>query len=387
MERLADALSNRRAAVADFKVPDLSLDMQPTLDSLERSFMSAEATQQESSSLLLWQLALVGITACWGANFAVTSYALDALGGGVEGGLFVASRFVSAAVVLLPFLASASSAGAVMAGVQVGGLCALGYAAQAASLGMGTAPGTAAFICSLQSVVVALMSARATGGVAAHTWLAVALSVAGVGCLELPSVLADASAPAAAAAPCLGDLVAFGQPLGFGLSYIVLGQAMEEHPDDELPLAALQCAVIAAAAVGAACVGGHTLPTELPWGALLPDPASAAAAGVPSASWGVPLAIAYTGVVSTALTIWLTAKVFKRLPPTDASLILASEPLWATLFAAVLLGEQFGPASAVGGALILSALACNEGLLDGALPEQLRASSSSTSPSCSRDGA
>ena len=71
----------------------------------------AAATTSPSEGVLPWQLALLGITACWGANFAVTDYPLAAVGGGAtEGSLFIASRFVSAAVVLTPFLASASGA-------------------------------------------------------------------------------------------------------------------------------------------------------------------------------------------------------------------------------------------------------------------------------------
>ena len=334
-----------------------------------------EAEAETGEDLLPWQLTLLGVTACWGANFAVTKYALNALGGTpADGELFVASRFVVAAVMLVPFLASASSTAAVVAGAQVGGLCAFGYASQAMALGMGASPGTTAFICSLQSVVVALMAARASG-VKPQTWLAVALSVAGVGCLELPSVLSSGAAEAGAAAvaaagpmPCVGDLLAFGQPVGFGLSYVVLEQAMEAHPEDELPLSALQCLVIAAAALGAASVGMHSLPWDLPWDHLMP---SAATAVVPSAPWGVPLAIAYTGVISTALTIWITAKVFKRLPSTDASIILASEPLWATGFAAMLLREPLTPSIAVGGVLILAALAANEGALDALLPDAM----------------
>jgi drug/metabolite transporter (DMT)-like permease len=215
----------------------------------------------------------------------------------------------------------------------------------------------------MAGVVVALMAARASG-VAPRTWLAVALSVAGVGCLELPGVLGDA-----ALSPCLGDLVAFGQPLGFGLSYVVLEKAMAEYPQDELPLAALQCAVIAAAAVCAASVGAHELPWQLPWAHMLPGAAESAAVGAAAGGhpWGVPMAIAYTGIISTALTIWLTAKVFKKLPSTDASIILASEPLWATGFAALLLHEPLVPSTAVGGMFILGALAANEGACDAVL--------------------
>ena len=269
--------------------------------------------------------------------------------------------------VLVPFLASASTAASVVAGVQVGALCAFGYATQAASLALGTCPGTAAFICSLQSVVVALTSAwlaqrdGSDKGVAPQTWAAVALSVAGVGCLELPS---------ASGSLCLGDVLALGQPIGFGLSYVVLEDAMARFPDDELPLAALQCAVVAMAAVATAAAGAHAAPWDLPWDHMLPAalPAVGPDAAATAAAWGVPLAIAYTGVISTALTIWLTAKVFKRLPSTDASIILASEPLWATAFAAALLHEPFGAMSCAGGALILGALACNQGAFDAMVP-------------------
>merc|ERR1719472_184805 len=103
---------------------------------------------------------------------------------------------------------------------------------------------------------------------------------------------------------------------------------------------------------------------------MLPDAGSAAQH--PSAAWGVPAAIAYTGILSTALTIWLTAKIFKKLPSTDASIILATEPLWATGFAAILLHESLVPSSAVGGVLILSALAANEGACDGLLAADRR---------------
>ena len=57
---------------------------------------------------------------------------MDALGGSpLDGELFIASRFVVAAIATLPFLASASSGAAVLAGAQVGGLCVVGYATQA----------------------------------------------------------------------------------------------------------------------------------------------------------------------------------------------------------------------------------------------------------------
>ena len=361
------------------------------LEELQSQSARLGGDEEQQEALWPWRAAMLAITACWGANFAVTSYAMDALGGdATDGALFVAARFLVGAGALLPFLASAGSTAVCVAGAQVGALCAAGYAAQAVALALGTEAGTAAFICSLQSVVVALMASRKTGGVAAQTWLAVALSVAGVGCLELlhdPTTAAAAAesvaeAGAGSGGSLLGDLIALGQPLGFGLSYVVLEDAMAKHPEDELPLAALQCAVIAIAAVGAAAVGAHAVPWDLHWEHLLPAApvadvggggAMGAAGGGAAGGWGVPLAIAYTGLISTSLTIWLQAKVFKRLPSTDASIILSSEPLWAVVVAAMLLHAEVGVNTVVGGALILSALACNEGLFNGQLEALLEA--------------
>jgi len=100
-----------------------------------------------------------------GANFATTKFALDTLQASVDGGgaLFVAARFLVGAAALVPFLFSASSGPAVWAGVRVGALCALGYGSQSAALAMGASAGTAAFICSLQSVVVAVIASRTAG--------------------------------------------------------------------------------------------------------------------------------------------------------------------------------------------------------------------------------
>ena len=105
-------------------------------------------------------------------------------------------------------------------------------------------------MCTLQAVVVAVAAGR-KGPVPARTWLAVAIAVIGIGCLELlPSVLAGGSN-----VPykfCIGDIAALGQPIGFGLSYVVLEEVMQEYPEDELAISALQCVVIAAASLAAA---------------------------------------------------------------------------------------------------------------------------------------
>ena len=121
---------------------------------------------------------------------------------------------------------------------------------------------------------------------------------------------------------------------------MLLEKALADHPEDELPLAALQVfalllslstlassshltsplllaasqvltTALAALAAASAATGG--LPWDLPWGELLPHaPAMAGASAGAGAEWAVPAALAYTGTITTALTIWLQMVVFAR---------------------------------------------------------------------------
>ena len=53
------------------------------------------------------------------------------------------------------------------------------------------------------------------------------------------------------------------------------------------------------------------------------------------------------------------------LPATDSSVIVATEPLWAAGFAALLLGEVLPPAAQLGGGLILLGCLANTVLPEG----------------------
>ena len=66
-------------------------------------------------------------------------------------------------------------------------------------------------------------------------------------------------------------------------------------------------------------------------------------------------AVAYLGVVTTALTTWLQAVGQRTVPGPQASLLYTMEPVWASLFAWLIAGESFGPTGWAGAALILAA--------------------------------
>ena len=71
--------------------------------------------------------------------------------------------------------------------------------------------------------------------------------------------------------------------------------------------------------------------------------------------WKVIAAIAWTGIVTTALTAYGENYSMKSLSASESTIIYSTEPLWGTAFAAVALGETVGINTAVGAALIMCA--------------------------------
>jgi len=68
-----------------------------------------------------------------------------------------------------------------------------------------------------------------------------------------------------------------------------------------------------------------------------------------------PSEMLYLGLVATALTSVLQAFGQSKIPPEDAALIYALDPVWGAGFAYLLLGEQLGPEGFVGAGLITAA--------------------------------
>ena len=302
----------------------------------------------EEEDSLAWKGAMLFVTVAWATNFAVTAYACadisesTSLGASEAAAVFVVLRFAAAALSTLPWLVASSSKEAAVAGAKVGALYAVGYGAQAAALAHGFPAANAAFVCSLQCVAVALL---AKGQTPPRTIVGLVLAISGVACLELLGANGGAFDP-------VGLALALGQPLAFGASYVELERATRDHPDDALAMTALQCLAIFGAGVGAlATMEGFD-------GALSDVLATLQHLDAPLAA-----SVAWTGVISTSFTIWLCTEAFKHLPSVDASLILTSEPLWAALVAAALLGERFSAGDALGGLLIVLAVAVNDELI------------------------
>jgi len=225
----------------------------------------------------------------------------------------------------------------VVGGLECGCWLALGYIAQALALQDAQA-GVVAFIASLQVVFVPLVLTAFGQPATQRLVAAAALAVSGVALLELG---AGSSADSSTSA----QLLALLQPVGFGTSYLRIEALMRRYPDRALQLSALQLisnALISLLWLGVAMVafGEHV---ELQ---ALRQPA-------------VSAGLLWTSLVSTALTVLLQTRALARLPATDSSVIVSTEPLWAALFAALLLGESLDATEMAGGGLILAGCLAN----------------------------
>jgi hypothetical protein len=69
----------------------------------------------------------------------------------------------------------------------------------------------------------------------------------------------------------------------------------------------------------------------------------------------VAIAAAWTGIVTTAINRVGETTGLGKVSSSEASVLLATEPLWAALFAGLFLGESMGPQAIIGGALIVAA--------------------------------
>lgn len=236
---------------------------------------------------------------------------------------------------------------------------ALGYITQSLSL-VDTPAATVAFLGAATVVICPSLEALVdkkpmTLSQAPHTWLAGVLCLSGVAVLELAGGEAGSFS-----APGLGDGLALLQAVGFGTSFYLTEKMMSRLPDQALPITATQVAV-AALLSGVWCLGDSWL--------AAPGAASYALPGLllNGATPVAAAAVLWTGLATTAANRFAETTALGKMSSAEASVILATEPLWAALFAALLLKETFGPNDYVGGLLIIAACLANT-----LKPEQLR---------------
>eukprot|EP00578_Thalassiosira_sp_NH16_P008748 CAMPEP_0181129326 /NCGR_PEP_ID=MMETSP1071-20121207/29261_1 /TAXON_ID=35127 /ORGANISM="Thalassiosira sp., Strain NH16" /LENGTH=523 /DNA_ID=CAMNT_0023215303 /DNA_START=328 /DNA_END=1899 /DNA_ORIENTATION=- len=323
-----------------------------------------ESTSTEPSTLsfdYLWPRALLlGCSLLYGTNFPLGRIMNDALPASAT----TSGRMLLAFAVLSPFLLKLKPHLGKTA-VVGGSFCAMGYLSQSVAL-VDTPAATVAFLGALVVIITPLVSlvvdkARLGWRDAPQTWIAAGLCLAGVAALELggDGGLGDVG---------VGDFWATMQAVGFGVGFFFTEKLMAKEPDQALPLTAVQVGMTAfwgsvwALLDGMGLLGGFGGNDEGAWLLNEATRAQYAMPGVFLSGLGddevlrtVAIAAAWTGIVTTAINRVGETTGLGKVSSSEASVLLATEPLWAAVFAGLFLGESMGPQAILGGALIVAA--------------------------------
>eukprot|EP00178_Gracilaria_changii_P019310 TRINITY_DN56040_c0_g1_i1.p1 TRINITY_DN56040_c0_g1~~TRINITY_DN56040_c0_g1_i1.p1 ORF type:complete len:512 (-),score=69.62 TRINITY_DN56040_c0_g1_i1:593-2128(-) len=228
------------------------------------------------------------------------------------------------------------------AGIELGIYVFLANVAQVIGLQQ-TSASRAAFLVQLQTVIVPVMAGVfGNANIPLSTWLSSVVAVTGV-------ALLSSDKGHGTVASLSGDALEVLSALFFSMYVFRLEKYCNSVAAN--PLVATKIAVQALLSIGWALfaqVGSN----------IVHAPSDAAPHVV---SWTVStvaintLIVAWTGLVSSALSGWAQTKGQQGVPASEAVVIFATQPLWASALAAVLLGESFGARGLAGGALIIAA--------------------------------
>eukprot|EP00568_Trieres_chinensis_P010293 CAMPEP_0183295958 /NCGR_PEP_ID=MMETSP0160_2-20130417/3708_1 /TAXON_ID=2839 ORGANISM="Odontella Sinensis, Strain Grunow 1884" /NCGR_SAMPLE_ID=MMETSP0160_2 /ASSEMBLY_ACC=CAM_ASM_000250 /LENGTH=505 /DNA_ID=CAMNT_0025457507 /DNA_START=47 /DNA_END=1564 /DNA_ORIENTATION=+ len=325
----------------------------------------------------LWPRALLlGCSMLYGTNFPLGRIMNDALPASAT----TSGRMLLAAVALSPFLPKLKPE--LRRNSLIGGcFCALGYLSQSVAL-LDVPAATVAFLGALVVIITPVTSAVLDDAKlgwkdSPQTWIAALLCIIGVGSLELGGEggLGDVG---------WGDLYAILQAVGFGVAFRFTEGMMAKEPDQALPITAVQVGMTAffgavwAALDGTGLLGGFGGDN----GAWLLDATTREQYALPGLFLSgfsgdetlrnVAIAAGWTGLITTAANRVGETTGLGKMTSSEAAVLLATEPLWAAVFASILLGETMGPEDVLGGALIVAACLTSALLkredLEGVLP-------------------
>lgn len=333
--------------------------------------VTTAAPSADDNNTWLWRGVVVALCAIWASNFAVIK--LVVAEPGVDSSVYAVARFGLATATLIPFAlpkitgkesqpqqqpeetaaSGAEAAPSLMSGMDAetlkgsivcGSWVAFGYIGQLLGL-LTTTASKSCVICSLHCVFVAAVAElwRTQEREKSYDFkvlVPAALAVAGVSIVELWGASSGAN---------VGDLLSVAQPIGFGMGYLKLESLMAKRPDLAVPVSTIKLAMVTLASLFYFEIGPLLSDGAADWAPRLPDFGPILASSM--ALGGV----VYTGLVTTAIALWVESVAFARVPATDASLILTTEPLFAAALGAVALGETFGGSDYLGATCIIGA--------------------------------
>lgn len=303
----------------------------------------------------LWQSRglLVFVACMYSSNFASIKYLETVCQGGVkcehDPAEIAFSRFFVSTVVALPILyANRANVPLILAGLECGVGMTVNYVTQAKSLELIPA-GKVCLIGTMSCAVVPFYRMIFMGKpLKTVNLISAVLALLGVAILENLIPIFGGKAKADLSSVGWGDILAMGQPLGFG--YVVMRQEYYMAKYAHLPNKKL---TFMSATFVCVCV------LMLVW--VLWDNSGR----LPNLGYMLEIkhvmALFWLGVVTSVGANLLTGTALEKASGTDAALIFAMEPIMASLMANWLLGEALSHTTYIGGAVIM--LACLYGSL------------------------
>jgi len=234
-----------------------------------------------------------------------------------------------------------------MMGAEVGIWYCVGYIAQALGLHMVEAS-YSAFFNALAVVVVPILDIVFKGRrIDGQTVGSVMLAIAGVALLQLgPSLLDATMIPGSS-----GDLLCWAQAIFFGVGYWRLENASTNFPEHDGRIMVGLCSAVS---LGTLIYAATPLSGPSMSGAELYEA---------SKEWFVdPFlmgAIFWTGLISTALAIYMETVALKVVSASELTILMTSVSLWGSAVAYFSMGEVLSPIGWVGGLMILSGCVLN----------------------------
>lgn len=259
---------------------------------------------------------LVAITLIWGTTFPLIKDAF----GSLSPAALIATRFAVAAMPFVPHLRGLN-ANLLRDGVLLGLVLFVSFATQATALETICA-NRAAFIASLNAILVPLLGSLLGQRVRVGTFLAAGLALTGIGVMSWES-----------GALGVGDLLMFGEAFIYAVYILMLEPATLRHPP--LSLTAIQLLVIAVL------------------GAVWAAPELVGQVEAISKNFS---ALLYLGLVATSVTTWLQAMAQRKASAHETALFYTLEPVFSAVFSFWLLGEKLGVRGLVGAGLVLAAM-------------------------------
>jgi drug/metabolite transporter (DMT)-like permease len=278
-------------------------------------------------------LALVVLMAVWGSTFAIVRVLVGSGSSPVSPILLVAVRMALASGLLLAFLA-------LRGGLRFGRDLFRDGLVCAAFLGAGfvlqiegqhrTTASRSGFLTGLLVVFVPLLEFLFFRKRPSTSQIAgVVIAVAGMAVLS--------GGGAAGNAQLLGDLLTFGCAVVFAIHIVILGRVAPRH--DVLPLLLVQ--LFGTCAIAAVC--GPLVEAQK----FQADPRTLSA-------------VAYLAIFATLFAFGVQTWAQRRLSSVRFALISALEPVFAALWAALLIGERLSALELSGGALIVLGVVTGE---------------------------